>query len=314
MLLFGDTTNFTATPPTWSTTPPAVFTLVDSFTESDGARTHNSVNYFGGPSALSVSGSLSASARWGTIAIEIRPATAPPCGTPTPSPTCTPPSVTTNPISQTVTYGVPSVMFTASANGTPAPNVQWQISTGGPFTDIGGATNTALTILNPTFAMSGNQYRAVFTSSCAPGTATSTAATLTVNQAPLQITANSFSKQYGLTYNFTGTEYTISKGTLHNGDTISSVALSSTGAANTATVTAPGPTYSIVAGPAVTFSVGTAGNYNISFVNGTLTVTQAPLQLTANSFSKQSGLTYSFTGGEYSISNGTLTTAILLAR
>ena len=65
------------------------------------------------------------------------------------------------------------------------------------------------------------------------------------------------------------------------------MALSSTGAANTATVTAPGPTYSIVAGPAVTFSVGTAGNYNISFVNGTLTVTQAPLQLAANSFSKQ---------------------------
>ena len=43
MLLFGDTTNGTATPPTWSTTPPAVFTLVDSFTESDGARTHNLV-------------------------------------------------------------------------------------------------------------------------------------------------------------------------------------------------------------------------------------------------------------------------------
>ena len=50
--------------------------------------------------------------------------------TPTPTPTCNPPSVATNPISQTVTYGVPSVMFTASANGTPAPTVQWQISTG----------------------------------------------------------------------------------------------------------------------------------------------------------------------------------------
>ena len=95
MLLFGDTTNFTATPPTWSTTPPALFTLVDSFTESDGARTHNLVNYFGGPSALSVSGSLSASARWGTLAIEILPATSPP---PSCLP-CTPPSVTTQPSS-----------------------------------------------------------------------------------------------------------------------------------------------------------------------------------------------------------------------
>ena len=94
--------------------------------------------------------------------------------------------------------------------------------------------------------------------------------------------------------------------TLYNGDTISSIALSSAGAANTATVVAPGPTYTITTGPGVTFSVGAAGNYNISFVNGVLTVTQAPLQLTANSFSKQYGLTYNFSGAEYSISNGAL--------
>ena len=184
MLLFGDTTNFTATPPTWSTTPPAVFTLVDSFTESDGARTHNLVNYFGGPSALSVTGSLSASARWGTLAIEILPATAPP---PSCLP-CTAPSVTTQPSpTQTVTYGAASVSFSATASGSPAPTVQWQVSTGGPFTNLAnnatysGVTSGTLTINNPTVSLSGNQYRAVFTNSC--GTATSNAATLTVNKA-----------------------------------------------------------------------------------------------------------------------------------
>ena len=112
----------------------------------------------------------------------------------------------------------------------------------------------------------------------------------------MQLTANSFSKQYGLTYNFSGAEYSISNGALYNGDTISSVALSSAGAANTATVTAPGPTYTITAGPGVTFSVGSAGNYNIALVNGILTVTGAPLEITANSFSKQYGLTYNFAG------------------
>jgi hypothetical protein len=102
---------------------------------------------------------------------------------------CTAPSVTLNPISQTVTYGAASVSFSATASGTPAPTVQWQVSTnGGAFSDIGGATNTTLTINNPTVAMSGNQYHAVFTNSCNPATATSTAATLTVSAATPTIT------------------------------------------------------------------------------------------------------------------------------
>src|SRR5262249_12903768 len=86
--------------------PSALFTPVDSFSEIDSARSHNLVNYFGGPSASSVSGSLSASARWGTIALEIRPATAPPCGTPTPTPTAT---------------STPTSTPTATATFTPTP-------------------------------------------------------------------------------------------------------------------------------------------------------------------------------------------------
>lgn len=88
--------------------------------------------------------------------------------------------VTTNPTDQTACDGA-SVSFTASASGSPTPTVQWQVSTGGPFTDIPGATSTTLTF-TAAAAQNGNQYRAVFTNT--GGTATTTAATLTVNTAP----------------------------------------------------------------------------------------------------------------------------------
>jgi hypothetical protein len=103
---------------------------------------------------------------------------------------CTAPSVTLNPSNQTVTYGAASVTFSATASGTPAPTAQWQVSTNGgaSFSNIGAATSTTLTINNPTVAMSGNQYRAVFTNSCNPATATSSAATLTVTAATATIT------------------------------------------------------------------------------------------------------------------------------
>src|SRR5262249_26526061 len=175
MLLFGDLTDGTSTPATWSTTSPALFSQIDSFLQVNGGQTYRFANYFGGSSALSVNGSPSATAQWGTIALEILPATTPtptptatftptptptptatpsatstPTPTPTPTPTCNPPSVTTNPSNQTVTYGVASVSFTAAASGSPAPTVQWQVSTGGPFSDIPGATSTTYTINNPT--------------------------------------------------------------------------------------------------------------------------------------------------------------------
>lgn len=101
------------------------------------------------------------------------------CGTVTRSATLTvnkSPVITLNPVSQTISSG--NVTFTAAANGTPAPTVQWQVSTNGgaSFSDIPGATSTSLTFAtNP--SQNGNQYRAVFTNEC--GTAITTAATLT---------------------------------------------------------------------------------------------------------------------------------------
>jgi len=88
------------------------------------------------------------------------------------------PAVTTNPANQTVSVGA-NATFTAAASGTPAPTVQWQVSTdgGNTYTNVSGATSTTLTFA-ATATQNGNKYQAVFTNSV--GTATTTAATLTV--------------------------------------------------------------------------------------------------------------------------------------
>ena len=95
-------------------------------------------------------------------------------------------SITSQPVAQVVAAGN-AVSFTASADGNPAPSVQWQVSTdqGATYTDIPGATSATLSFTT-TAAQNGNQYRAVFTSS--NGTATTAAATLTVATAPVVTT------------------------------------------------------------------------------------------------------------------------------
>jgi len=97
------------------------------------------------------------------------------------------PVITINPVSETVTAGQ-TATFTAAASGSPAPSVQWQVSTnrGSTFTNIADNANTpTLTLTNVTVAQSGDEYRAVFTN--AFGTATTTAAILTVGDAPYAI-------------------------------------------------------------------------------------------------------------------------------
>ena len=92
---------------------------------------------------------------------------------------------------------------------------------------------------------------------------------LTVNVAPLTITATNQSKTYGSALTLGTTGFTTS--TLFNGDTVTGVTLNHAGAAGTAVVS--GSPYSIIPNSAV----GTGlGNYNISYVNGSLTVNTAP--------------------------------------
>jgi alpha-tubulin suppressor-like RCC1 family protein len=94
-----------------------------------------------------------------------------------------PPKVTTQPASQTVEEGQ-SASFSAAASGNPAPTLRWERSTNGgaSWSPIEGATASPLTVASTKTLESGYEFRAVFKSTA--GTATSKAATLTVQKAP----------------------------------------------------------------------------------------------------------------------------------
>lgn len=99
---------------------------------------------------------------WGTIAMNASF-----------TPSANAPTITTQPVSQTVTAGA-SVTFSVVATGTPAPTYQW--SKGG--TAISGATSASYTISSTTTADAGN-YTVTVTNNA--GSVTSNTATLTVN-------------------------------------------------------------------------------------------------------------------------------------
>ncbi|MDP3700787.1 MAG: MBG domain-containing protein [Hylemonella sp.] len=169
--------------------------------------------------------------------------------------------------------------------------------TGTEFTSTGlknsetiASVSLASTGAAPTAAVAGSPY-AITASAATGGTFTAgnytisyVDGTLGVLPAPLGIAANSSSKIYGNTLNFSGTEFT-STG-LKNSESIASVSLASAGAAPTATV-AGGP-YAITASTATGGSFN-AGNYTISYVDGTLGVTPAPLGIAANSATRLYG-------------------------
>jgi Bacterial Ig-like domain (group 3)/Immunoglobulin I-set domain len=99
------------------------------------------------------------------------------------------PVITQNPSNQTVNAGN-TATFTAAASGNPVPTVQWQVSTdgGATFNNVPGATSTTLSF-TAALGQNGNKYRAVFTNS--QGSATTTAATLTVSKAATSTTLQS---------------------------------------------------------------------------------------------------------------------------
>jgi hypothetical protein len=102
-------------------------------------------------------------------------------------------SIHASPDSVTVTAGR-SATFTAIAGGDPAPAVRWQLSTDGgtTFADLAesatyaGVTTADLTVNATTAAMNAHRLRAVATN--AAGAASSAAATLTVQYAPIVTT------------------------------------------------------------------------------------------------------------------------------
>jgi len=94
------------------------------------------------------------------------------------------PVITTQPTSQTVSAPA-TATFSCAASGNPTPTYQWQVSTNGgsTYSSISGATNASYTTPATSSANNGTQYECVATNTA--GSTTSTAATLSVNYAPL---------------------------------------------------------------------------------------------------------------------------------
>ena len=190
---------------------------------------------------------------------------------------------------------------------------------GTEFTSSGlanGDTVSAVTLTSSgaaaTAGVAGSPYAINVTNATGSGLANYTISyqpgVLTINPAGLAVTAGNTNKTYGQTVTFTGTEF-VSSG-LANGDTVSAVTLTSSGAAATAGVA--GSPYAIN----VTSATGSGlANYTISYQPGVLTVNPAALKVTAGNTNKVYGQTVTFTGTEFASSNllngDTVSSAIL---
>jgi RHS repeat-associated protein len=203
-------------------------------------------------------------------------------------------TTTVQPSKQNPTYG-DSLTFTAtvtpdqSGAGTPTGTVQFIVdgaNLGPPLAIIGGvATSTPI----ETLSAGPHTVSAVYSGDTVFSPNNATDLPVPVSKATVTVKADDTAKVYGagdptLTYTITG---------LLNGDAksvVTGITLSTTtGAAATA------GTHTILA------TGGTAANYNVNDVNGTLTVSKAPLTVTADNKTKQLGapdpaLTYTVSG------------------
>jgi MBG domain (YGX type)/Bacterial Ig-like domain (group 3) len=169
--------------------------------------------------------------------------------------------------------------FTAtvtSGGGTPTGTVQFQVdgsNVGSPVTLSGGTANFSTSAI----IVGGHTITAVYTTNSINFTNSQGNVGENISPAPLTVTANSPSTVYGaglpaLTFNAIG---------FVNGDTAGTALTGSL--STTATGSSPATTYPINQG---TLS---AANYNIFYNAGTLTITPAPLTITADSKSKSLG-------------------------
>jgi filamentous hemagglutinin family protein len=176
------------------------------------------------------------------------------------------------------------------------------------FTSVGlqgGETIGLVTLTSPGTPASANVATYAITASDARGgtfipgnyTISYVDGKLAVTPIPLVLTANDATKVYGTTFTPAGTAFT--KVGLVNSDTVTSVVETSTGSASTASVA--GSTYPIVITPGSATGSFTATNYTISYVDGKLAVTPAPLVLTANDATKVYGTTFTPAGTAFSM-------------
>ncbi len=159
-------------------------------------------------------------------------------------------------------------------------------------------TNGTATFSTPSLAVGTYPIEADFDGgSLCPTSSGSTSHVVTAR--PLFITANDQTKSYGTAFTFVGTEFSTSGLVLT--DSVASATLTSAGAG--ATAGAGSSPYAIV--PSAAQGSG-LGNYTISYVNGSLTVTPLTLTIKANDRSKTYGQALSFAGTEFAITSGSL--------
>jgi hypothetical protein len=183
--------------------------------------------------------------------------------------TITPAVLTVAANNQTKTYGgtVPSLTYTISGfvNGDTSSVISGSPTLSTTATSSSPAGSSPITV--DVSGLSAVNY-----------TFAGQSGTLTINPAPLNVTANGQSMTYGgtvptLTYSVSG---------LVNGDTAGSVLSGS--------LATKGSSSSHVGGYSITQGTLTAGaNYSIHFSGATLTITPAPLTITANNASKVYG-------------------------
>ena len=199
-------------------------------------------------------------------------------------------TVTANAQSKTyganLTFGSGSTLFTSTtlSNNDSVSSVTLTCSGGVPTTPVGNYTITPSAATGSGLA----NYSISYVTNL-----------LTVNQAPLTVTANAQSKTYGANLSFGGGSALFTSTTLSNSDSVSSVTLTCSGGAPTAPVN----TYTIT--PSAATGSGLA-NYSISYVTNQLTVGQAPLTVTANAQSKTYGANLTFGSGSTLFTSTTL--------
>jgi len=209
------------------------------------------------------------------------------------------------------TLTVNTVPLTITAKNATKTYGATQVFAGTEFTVTGLLNSdsvTAVTLTSSgtaaTSAVAGSPYSIV--PSAAQGSGVSNYAitysngTLTVNTAPLTITAKDATKVYGAALPIAGTGSTafVTSG-LTNGETIGSVTISPNGgdAANAAV-----GNY-ILTPSAATGGTFTPNNYSISYASGSLNVTAATLNITANNDVKTYGQTKTYGAGSTAFSS-----------
>ena len=199
---------------------------------------------------------------------------------------CTSPSIGTQPLNKTITYG-DNTTFSVLANGTANLDYQWQEDSGIGFVNIsdggvysGTSTNT-LMLTQPTVSMSGRTYRCVVTNGC--GTVDSNgSATLTVSKKSATVVANAKSKTYG---DVNPVLDAVVSGTV-NGDPLNY------------TLTTTALQFSNVGDYPITVTLGSNPNYSITSTNALLSIGQKSASVIPDALSKYCGQSdpVSFTG------------------